>query len=363
MKRIFRLFTLAVLLLTATSVTDAQELLYNVEFETYLDNREYSASDEFKSFSGSDFAVTLIPEVGVGFDKHNRIFIGAEMTKNFGADDGGKFFSTISPMLYYAYDTERWSATAGLFQKSRMVLEDYSSAFFSEYSLFDDSIATGIMGRYMSGSSYVELVVDWEGQPSETTREKFRLLSSARKWFGEKFYLGYNLSITHFAGQELEGFGNVVDNVLVNPVVGFQLSGAYEFDARVGYLQSLQRDRSYGNEWLSPSMVELGFRIERWGLSLDEKIYIGDNLMPLYGGHTLVDGTIMEYGYQLYTGDVFFMTEGGYYNRAALSYDRQFYDGRVSLGVSFVTHAVKGGLTTEQLLQLTVSLGGRLHKW
>lgn len=347
------------MLIIATTATDAQEIVYDVEFESYFDNREYGSAEAMNDRSGTDFAVRLIPEVGVRFAQGNTIFLGADLLKRFGADDS-KFFSDVNPLIYYAYDSERLSATTGLFKRSRMMVGDYSTAFFSEESLFDDPIVSGLAVRYMKERSYVEFVVDWEGQPSATSREKFRLLSSGRKWW-ERFYLGYNLSITHFAGQQLEGFGNVVDNALVNPSVGLQLDGRYLFDLHVGYLQSLQRDRSYENEWLSPSMVEAGFRIERWGLSLDECIYIGDNLMPLYGGHVLDDGTFMEYGEQLYTGDIFFTTEGGYYNRAALSYKRSFYDDKMSIRASFVTHATEGGFGTEQILQLNINLGGKIY--
>lgn len=361
MKRIFHLLILVASLFATTVATTAQELLYNVGFESYFDNREYSEIEAMKSGSGTDFAAVLTPELGLGFDEHHRVFFGAELTKAFGADDD-RFFSKIVPMLYYAYDSPSWSATVGLFDRSRMMVGDYSTAFFSQEYLFEDSVVSGLMGRYMKDRSYVEFVCDWEGQPSVTTREKFRLLSSARRWWN-MFYVGYNLSITHFAGQLVEEFSNVVDNALINPSVGIEIDGRYRFGASVGYLQSLQRDRSYENVWLSPSMAEIGLRVERWGVTLDERIYIGDDLMPLYGGHTLDDGTVMTYGSDLYTGDIFFRTSDGYYNRAMLSYEKRFCDDNMAIRAAFVTHATSGGLATEQILQLSIGLGGRVYKF
>ncbi len=338
----------------------AQELTYEVGFETLFDNREYSETGSARSVSGSDFSARISPELGLTFAPGNAIKLGLEATEPFGVEADGIFEQT-KLLLYYAYDSPMWSATAGLFQRDRMSMDSYSTAFFSEDYLMCDNIVSGIMGRYGNQDSFVEFVCDWEGQPTIDTREMFRLLSAAQYSFS-KFYVGYNLSVTHFAGQADGGeFGNVVDNNLLNPMVGFKAKGLYDFDIKLSLLQSLQRDRSYENEWLSPRMGEVAMKISRWGFTLDERFYYGDALFPLYGGHTLDDGTYMEYGSQLYTGDIFFNTTGGFYNRAALCYDKSFFNDQLMLKVHFVTHCDSGGLGTEQIVELKVKLGGTLY--
>ncbi len=337
----------------------AQDLVYNIEFDTYFDNREYSSTESLKFRSGTDFAVSLAPSLGLQFDSDNTLYFGVQTFAPFTEVDS-KLFEDLEAILYYAYDGDRWSAAAGIFPRSRMAIDSYSTAFFSEDYLFSDRLISGVMGQYRVGDSFAEFVCDWESQPSETSRERFRLLSAARRYWSN-LYAGYNLSITHFAGQDLVGFTNVVDNILVSPCVGFKLSGAFDVDFSVAYLQSLQRDRGYGNEWLSPAMGEVSLSVSRWGFSISEQLYMGDDLYPLYDGHVLSDGTVVDYGSTLYTGDPYFRTSGGIYNRAALGYSRSFFDDKLALRVQFITHADGTGLGTEQLLDVAVKIGGKLY--
>lgn len=362
MNTLSRLIVLAVVLTMVTSRAEAQELRYDVDFEGYFDNREYSVMKGSEGRSGTDFAVRLLPKVGLEFAENSTLYLGVDLVELMGGASTSSLFNSVSPIIYYGYDSELWSTSIGAFERGRMREESYSTAFFSDDYLFYDNTIEGVMGRYSVGDSFVEFVCDWEGQKSTTTREKFRLLSAGRYDCG-RLFVGYNLSVTHFAGQEAEHFDNVVDNCLVNPAVGARWQGRWGVETRLSYLQSLQRDRSYENVWLTPAMGEAALKISHRGFSLDERIYIGDNLMPLYGGHMLDDGTYVEYGEQLYTGDPFFATEGGYYNRAALSYKRSLFGDMLAIGAEFVTHITSGGFGTEQLLKVNLKLGGRLYKW
>ncbi|MFR9629511.1 MAG: hypothetical protein SNF73_08435 [Rikenellaceae bacterium] len=352
-----RICTLVAVLLTIFLPVSAQVLTYEVGFETYFDNREYSVTDIATSNSGSEFASRLTPKVGLTFAEGSELKLGLAAMQPLGVGGDG-LFSEINLLLYYTYDSSMWSVSAGLFPSYRMNIDCYSTAFFSDEYIFYDNSIDGIMGRYGCGDSFVEFVCDWQGQPTITTREKFKLLSAGR-YMWPKIYAGYNLSVTHFAGQADGGeFSNVVDNALLNPCVGFRTSGLYDFDIKMSLLQSLQRDRSYGNKWLAPRMGEFALKISRWGFTFDERLYIGDDLFPLYDGHTLDDGTYMEYGGQLYTGDIFFRTTSGFYNRAALCYDRSFFNDQLGLRVHFVTHCDGGGLGTEQIMELNLKIGG-----
>lgn len=363
MNLIARTLAIMALLITTISSATAQELVYNIDFESYFDNREYSVMDEgdMGYRSGTDFGVRISPVVGLAIAEGNTLYFGIDALEPIGSSDT-KIFDEVMPLIYYSYESESWSAAMGLFRRNLMSIDSYSTAFFADDYLYSDNVVGGVMGRYYRGRSFIEFVCDWESQPSESSRERFRLLSAGRKCWS-MFYAGYNLSITHFAGQDAQWLHNVVDNILVNPCVGlYREAGEFDLDARVSYLQSLQRDRSYENEWLSPAMVELGVSLSYKGFSLDERCYIGDDLMPLYDGHVAEDGTVIEYGSLLYTGDPFFRTDGGFYNRAALSYKRSFLDDKISLNVAFITHATSGGVGTEQQLRLSINLGDSLYK-
>lgn len=355
-----RISTIIATLLVLFSPLSAQELTYEIGYETYFDNREYSVTESATAISGTDFAARLTPTIGLKFAQGSTLKLGVEALQPLGVG-GDVLFTDTKLQLYYTFDSPMWSATAGLFPSDRMKIESYSTAFFSNDYRFYENTIDGVMGRYDRGDSFVEFVCDWQGQPTSTTREKFQLLSAGRySW--SKFYAGYNLSVTHFAGQDGGEFSNVVDNALLNPCVGFRLSGLYDLDVKVSLLQSMQRDRSFENEWLSPRMGEFALKVSRWGFSVDERLYLGDDLFPLYDGHLLDDGTYMEYGKQLYTGDLFFRSANGFYNRAALCYDRSFFNDMMQLKVHFVTHCDGGGLGTEQILELNIKLGGTLYK-
>lgn len=358
---VMKLFFISlVLLVPSIFVASAQSLYYDIDFDNFFQNREYNKIDFLSERSATEFAARFSPSLELHFKENHSFNLGADLIALFTAPDK-VLFDYADLVLYYGFDNEHWSASAGIFPRSRMAIDSYSHAFFTDDYLFFNNMVSGIMGQYRRSESFVEFVVDWESQPTETTREVFRLLSAGRiQW--EHFAVGYNFSLTHFAGQEAEWMDQVVDNMLINPAVEYRIQGAFDFRARVGYLQSLQRDRSYGNEWLTPYMGEFGLRLSRWGVVLDNTIYLGENIEPLYDGQVAPDGTIITYGNQLYRGDECFRTEGGYYDRASIGYERSFLKGMLEVGAHFITHFVAEGIASEQLVRLKLHLNKPFKK-
>ena len=107
-------------------------------------------------------------------------------------------------------------------------------------------------------------------------------------------------------------------------------------------------------------MGEFAFRISRWGLSLDERLYVGDNIHPFFYGHDLenTDGTTthIPYGRELYPGESFFRTDQKVYSRTALSYRRSFFNDTVSVRAEFAAHHDGTALGTQQMLVVGVKL-------
>ena len=130
----------------------------------------------------------------------------------------------------------------------------------------------------------------------------------------------------------------------------------FDFDIKLGALLTAQRDRSFGHSWEKPCMGEFAFRISRWGLSLDERLYVGDNIHPFFYGHELEDGTPLPYGRELYPAESFFRTDQKVYSRTALSYRRSFFNDTVSVRAEFAAHHDGTALGTQQMLVVGVKL-------
>lgn len=190
---------------------------------------------------------------------------------------------------------------------------------------------------------------------STLSREKFRILLAGRHYL-DTFYYGFNYSMFHYAGQQGAPIENVVDLQLLNPCVGVRFNAFFDFDIKLGALLTAQRDRSFGHSWEKPCMGEFAFRISRWGLSLDERLYVGDNIHPFFYGHELEDGTPLPYGRELYPAESFFRTDQKVYSRTALSYRRSFFDDTVSVRAEFAAHHDGTALGTQQMLVVGVKL-------
>ncbi len=355
MKKQISLF-FAILMFFGGSIS-AQELRYDVELETYFDNREYLSNSRMVSRAGTDFAERFTPSVGYYFDGVNGVTMGVIAVAPFRELDG-KLFDDVELLLYYSYDSDRWSAAAGFMPRSRMKIDSYSTLFFRDDYLFYDNVITGVVGCYSDGVSFVEFVCDWENQIGVTERERFRLMSAAR-YYWSKLYVGYNVMMTHLAASETTL--GVVENIIINPRVGLRASGKYDFDMSLAYIQTMQQDRVYGDGSVNPAMGEVSLSIGRWGLTLSEQFYWGKNLMPLYDGQVTDDGLFMDYADLIYSGDPFFATDGGFYNRASLGYERRFFDEKVGIGAHFITHCDSEAFSTEQILRVDVKLGGKIY--
>lgn len=352
--------TFLLLLLAGAAVSGrAQEILVGADFEMYFDNKEFGSNTfavpGLDIESGTDFAARLMPRIGVRWDEKNTLVFAADMVKNFGSQESA-FLSEIKPVFYYQFLTPHVKAVAGIFTRDMMHDDDYSTAFFSESYRFTHNRMNGVLAQYNGRrDSYVEFACDWEGMYSTLSREKFRILLSGRHYL-DRFYYGFNYSMFHFAGQKGLPLENVVDLQLLNPCVGVKFSAFFDFDIKLGALLTAQRDRSFGHSWETPCMGEFALRISRWGLSLDERLYVGQNLHPFFHGHTLDDGTPLPYGRELYPGESFFRTTEHVYSRTALSYRRSFFHDTVRVRAEFAAHHDGTALGTQQMLVVGVKL-------
>lgn len=351
---------LAALILAAVG-TQAQDLIVGADFATRFDNREY-ANNDFNE-SQTLFSARLTPRIGVEWMGKNRLVVGVDMLQNFGQHNGARepFLSDVKPVIYYQFNTKNVQANAGIFDRKEL-MGDYSRAFFSDSTAFYHNRLSGFLGRYVSTSradTYVEMAIDWEGMYSTDTREMFRILSAGRYTTGGGFYAGYAFSMFHFAGSK--GNENVTDNLLVNPYVGWRFDAFFDFDIQAGFLFAPQRGRSVDHEWKKPCGGQLDIVIRKWGVKIENNLYAGQNLQPLFNvvANPETGATYEQDG--LYAGESFYATTKHIYNRTWVGYDRRFFKGTLGVEAGMVFHYDGTGMGTQQVVKLSVDIEKLFH--
>ena len=355
MNRSIRYIFAALMALVAVTTARAQEnmkIVVGADFDTYFDNREYSGSEIGES--GTFFSSRLTPKVGVKWNDKNSLIFGVDLWSDFGDDT--KFFAKTRPLAYYRFASDKVRAYAGIFSREEMI-GDYSEIFISESERFYQNRVQGFMGQYLGNRGSVELSIDWCGMYSVASREKFRILSAGRYWFDNyhrHFYGGYALQMFHYAGSETIS-NCVVDNLIVNPYVGARFNAYFDFDVRLHYIQTLQRDRANEENFRTPMGGMLQLKMEKWGVYLDERLYVGSDLLPYYSSYRSKE---FPYGYgaDLYSSERFFGTDGGVYNDTRIGYNRSFFDDTLKIN-AYIAMQYDGQIWgTKQVVQLSVRL-------
>lgn len=297
-----------------------------------FDNTEYAASGDWEpsrtlfGIRANAGAGAMVGESGANGGSCSRIIGGVSALYCF----GGKL--KFEPLLYYKLETKlrkcSFSMVAGAFDR-RESRAFYSPAFFSSYNLFMDGTFDGIQFSWKSDRLYTELGVDWMGMPDSSrasVREEFRIYSGGHLTVLKWLDVGYAASLHHYACSFLAS--NVVDDALVNPYMDLEFSGycgglLQSLELRAGLLLGYQNDRIRENGLSIPANVNIYSRIKKWNVTIDNDLYFGTDLMPLYDSDAPEGGT---YGSHLYMGEPLLRhrnTEGrtGYFDRLGIAWE------------------------------------------
>ncbi len=279
-------------------------LLYNVDFATYFDNREYIGPYQTPQ---TIFSFRLSPTVGLGVrdplgGKHHLI-AGVHYTQPLG---GNWKDAKADPIAYYRYQYKGFDLNMGAIPYTHRyaVLPDW---------LMYDSIAynhpnmLGALLAYHDQRGFVEFMCDWRGAQSPTRREMFRLIIDGQyqhKWF----FIGGWGQINHkanFKNTTIHPHEGVCDDILVEPYIGFNVSSYTPLDSlslRTGYIVGIQRWRQQ-DRYTIPQGLYVELYANWWFIGLKNTLYSGMNLMPYYS----------EFGADLNQGDPFY--QASFYNR------------------------------------------------
>lgn len=278
----------------------AQEVTWSVDFDSVFDNREGDNSiTDTKTF----FFTNLAPEIGLKFTKTDRIAGGVVWNQPIGNEWEGH---RISPTLYYRHDGRRWSMSMGMFPRTQLREQLPGFLWCDSLKYFQRNIR-GVLVQYGSPDAFIDFYLDWRQLQTETKREAFNIVFHGQ-WRpgGSSFMLGGHAMMNHFAlTKNAPDDQHIVDNFLVNPYVGLDLSRATALDSltiRAGALMTIERNRAY-DTWKAPAGAWLEILGEWKWLGLKNSLYAGGRLFPSYG----------ELGAALYQGEPFY--QKGFYNR------------------------------------------------
>ena len=230
---------LVALLLSLSALAQSERLYLDTDFDFDFDNTEYSGSG--LGASETLFGISLAPVFRYEWNDKHSFGVGVNMQKMFGSV---RFLDDIDLVAYYQFKGEKYGTVAGLFRREKMI-GHYSEAFFSSAWLADNRLVQGLALQYHDKVGFAELAVDWNGMYSLETREQFRILFSGEGRFAKVMYAGASAAMQHYANRA-DFQHNVVDNFTINPYIGVDFNAFFDFDIRLGYLQSLQRDRVTG---------------------------------------------------------------------------------------------------------------------
>lgn len=317
----------------------AQEFLWDVDFLGFFDNREYNAEGtRAQTLAG----VRLSPEIGVGLlDNRHRLMAGGNWIQNFGT---GTKETTVILTAYYRYVSSRFKMSVGSFPRTQLIEAQPGVQVYDSLLYYHPNFM-GALFQYEVPKGYAEIYLDWRRMQTETDREAF-LIAANLRYRPCLFYMGAHLSVNHLARPKNSPDSiSVMDDIVVNPYVGIDLSRRLPLDSlslHAGYLVSLERNRGEG-DWHTPQGI-LAELYGRWKfLALRNTFYAGGNQMPLYP----------EYQALFNQGDPFYQSK--VYNRTDIM-GYLFNNAFVNCFISVNFHYARHTLSTQQQLVVRFNL-------
>ena len=334
-----------------TLAVKSERLYLDVAFDFDFDNTEYAGSG--LGPSETLFGATLAPALRYEWHEKHNLVAGVNMQKMFGST---RFLDNIGLIAYYQFSGDKDRVMAGLFRRE-MLKGDYSEAFFSNVWLVSNRVVQGLAYQYTHEKGITEVAVDWNGMISPERREEFRILYSNVTNFAKIMYGGVALDVHHYANRSTFAAG-VVDDIKFNLYLGAKFNAFFDFDFRLGYLLSAQRDRASASGWKTPMGGEFLFKMSLDGFFLSNNLYAGENLLPFYYS-VGKEGTM--YGADLYATDPFYGTTSYIYNRTAIGYERDFLKDRLKVKAEVVLKTEGKRVYTQQIISLGVNIAPKLY--
>ena len=154
---------------------------YDVDFQYVLDNRAFGASWDGYTPSGTLHSVVLTPTAGFSIQQNRRVHHRLTAGIEFAYDMGVQSWRDLPRELILYYDGHArtrngsFEGLAGIFPR-RFLEGNYSEAFYSDSTKFNDRNLEGALLKWRSDRYYAEVGLDWTGKTSPLKRERVQVI-------------------------------------------------------------------------------------------------------------------------------------------------------------------------------------------
>lgn len=319
----------------------AVEPTWRIDLGSVFDNRE---GDDKMYEDKTFFLITLAPEIGLRLGKTDRIAGGAVWTQPL---ENGVKDSRIIPTLYYRHDGEKWKFSMGLFPMTQL-MEPLQGFLWADSLAYFQRNLRGALVQYQQPTGFFEAYIDWRAHQTDTRREAFNIMAHGQ-WRPKTGLVigGLRALMNHFAKtRHADDSQSIVDNFLINPYLGIDLSKKTVLDSlqiRAGALLTVERFREYDG-WKTPGGLWIDATFEWKFLGLRNSLYTGGKLFPLYS----------RFGTLLYQGESYYQSD--FYDRADI-YAKVYKTKAVDLEAQLNFNFARSNFMFYQRLILNINIG------
>lgn len=255
------------------------QLLYDVDFTTYFDNREYRAPYQIPQ---TILNFRLSPQIGVRILDRvggtHELVAGVSYTQRLGGNWRDVQFN---PIAYYHFNYRGFDLGMGAIPYMRRIMPIPEWLMYDSLTYMHPNIQ-GALLQYSDERGFVEFMCDWRGAQTVERREMFRLLVNGQYQY-KALQVGGLAHMNHKASFAAPNHEYVMDDIHANAFIGADLTKYTPFDSlsiRAGYIFGWQRDREVDQSFLNHGLI-IELYANWWFFGLKNTFYYGDNLQPL----------------------------------------------------------------------------------
>ena len=274
-------FGIITLLILVNTAVKAQEVEGNLNFFSFMDNREYLRSGRV---SQTIFGQRISPELGLKLDSFNRIRVGFNALYEFGSQKNN-LFDKVDPVVYYEYQKQNWNFFIGSFPRLNL-LTNYPRGLFKDTLNYYRPNIQGMLAKYETAKFKQTIWLDWTSRQTNTDKETF-LFGFSGKYQPGVFFISHYAYMYHNAGAAIPIPGDFLqDNGGAMAELGLDFSGKTVLDSltiSAGALMSIERTRALSSSFNMPKGLVANLYASYKKFSIQNTFYSGKGHHLIYG--------------------------------------------------------------------------------